>query len=346
MGTTSEVRAMYEKFPYPSPVTGSGVIKDNANILSVLFPDENFEGKKILDAGCGTGQRANGVAKSFPKAQVFGVDMTSASLDAAEKIAAHNGIKNIVFEQCDLLSLKLDTTFDIIISTGVIHHLEDPNTGLQNLRNHLTDSGLAMIWLYHSLGEFQRFVDRELLSILRGSNPLDLDKAASMMDMLNFDIGSHRYGSSAGQIEEEVSSRSINADAFMHPIVEAYRLPKGLSMLLSSGFDWASVASLNLINRSVLVDINGVIDPLYADLAVGQENLFEDISLQKTYSKLAIIDKLRTIELMLRPTAFTMFAGKSTSYPYLPRWLQQGAFFTESLDLLNSHNTINASVIR
>lgn len=344
--TTGEVRAMYEKFPYPSPTVGKGVIRDNGNMLSVLFPGEDFAGKRVLDAGCGTGQRANGVAKMFPKALVTGVDMTSASLEVAREMAMKNGIQNIEFQQCDLLKLDLGIKFDVIISSGVIHHLEDPAKGLQNLRSHLTDSGLAMIWLYHSLGEYERFLGRELLHRLWGGDKSNLDRGASLMDALNLDLGSHQYGSVSGQVDKEISYRSINADAYMHPIVEAYRLSMGLSMLLNAGYDWASVASLNLIGKSVLVDVEGIIDPIYSEICLQLSDLFDDFDLQSSYLELDHLEKLHVIELILKPTAFTMIAGSSNAFSQLPTWLQKSAFHKDSLEVLEKCKSLNVSIIK
>ena len=344
--TTEEVRAMYEKFPYPSPIVGKGVIRDNGNMLSVLFPDEDFAGKRILDAGCGTGQRANGVASMFPEALVTGVDMTTASLEAAKEMARQNGITNIQFQQCDLLKLDLGTKFDVIISSGVMHHLEDPTKGLRNLRAHLTDSGIAMIWLYHALGEYERFMGRELLHRLWGADKSDLDRGAMLMDALNLDLGSHQYGSVSGQVDSEISYRSINADAYMHPIVEAYRLSTGLSMMLDAGYDWASVASLNLIGKSVLVDIEGIIDPLYSDISLQLNDLFDDFDLQSSYLELNPLERLHVIELILRPTAFTMIAGSANGMSKLPDWLQKGVFHMDAQQALEKCKSINVSMIK
>ena len=65
--SAEDVRAMYDAYPYPSPVAGDGLINDVANMAAFLFPSSSFSGKRILDAGCGTGHRLLGFAKKFPK---------------------------------------------------------------------------------------------------------------------------------------------------------------------------------------------------------------------------------------------------------------------------------------
>ena len=109
---TDDVRAMYEAFPYPGP--HDGPIYDVANNLAVLFPGQTLEGKRILDAGCGSGQRLLGAATRYPKAEFWGIDMTLASLDVARRAADRQSLGNVHLEQANLLDLHLSTTFDII----------------------------------------------------------------------------------------------------------------------------------------------------------------------------------------------------------------------------------------
>ena len=78
---------------------------------------KDLEGKRILDAGCGSGHRLLGVAKCYPKARLWGFDMTSSSLDTAKRLAQKHKLTNVRFVQGDLLNFQLDQEFDIIVST-------------------------------------------------------------------------------------------------------------------------------------------------------------------------------------------------------------------------------------
>ena len=67
----------------------------------------------------------------------------------AEKL----GQSNIKFAQGDILNLdKLDHRFDLIESSGVLHHMKDPLAGWTTLRNLLKQGGLMRIGLYSSKG--------------------------------------------------------------------------------------------------------------------------------------------------------------------------------------------------
>ncbi|MFZ0717878.1 class I SAM-dependent methyltransferase, partial [Mycobacterium sp.] len=128
-----------------------------------MFGDDELAGKRILDAGCGTGQRLLAVAKSYPKAQFVGLDMTAASIAVAEDLSRRHGIRNVEFCRSELLDFSPGCTFDVILSIGVVHHLENPSRGIQFLTSLLSETGVLILWLYHALGEHQRLLDRDTL---------------------------------------------------------------------------------------------------------------------------------------------------------------------------------------
>src|SRR6185437_9394619 len=111
--STADVKALYEQFPYPSPVAGDSPIDDVANGLWPLFGEDSLKGRRILDAGCGTGHRLLGVATQYPDAEVVGVDMTVASLNVARELARKHNVKNVRLEQGNILDLEWLGEFDV-----------------------------------------------------------------------------------------------------------------------------------------------------------------------------------------------------------------------------------------
>lgn len=313
---TDEVKKMYQKFPYPSPVVGETLIADNVNLLSLLFPGSEFPDKKILDAGCGTGQRMLAVAKRFPLARVTGIDLTPASLEVAGKLAEKHALNNVTLLEKNLLKLDLAGSFDIIYSSGVIHHLENPALGLKNLCERLSQQGIIIIWLYHSLGEHQRLLDRELLLTLAGNNS-ELEERYQLMNALNLNLDTHRYGSSASQSGDEVSRASIDTDAYIHPIVNAYRVQEAVELFDDSIVDWVAVNGLNTALDSKLMDLQEAAEPELREICIQASQLFGDEFVVEKFKTLDIPGKLAVIELMMKPTGFTLIAGRYDSYNQL-----------------------------
>lgn len=116
------------------------------NFLEYMQPrgPEFFQGKTVLDAGCGTGRHAY-YAASFG-AQVTAVDLSDA-IDVARANTASTGRVRTV--QADLYNLPFpEESFDFIYSVGVLHHLPDPEGAFRNLLRYLKPGGEALVYLY------------------------------------------------------------------------------------------------------------------------------------------------------------------------------------------------------
>lgn len=327
---TEDVLAMYSKYPYPSPTVGMSLSYDMANLFYLLCAEDDLNNKKILDAGCGTGQRVLGFAERYPKARFQGIDMTEASLDVAGQLARKHGIQNITFKKRNILTLNLEEKFDFIVSTGVVHHLEDPLQGLENLCQHLTSDGVICIWHYHPFGEFDRLVGRELLLTLWDAQRSDLLKGQQIMELLRLRLPPDQYGTTATQKERDRSQLSIDADAFMHPIVNAYRFDEAMAMFKTCGVDWVAVNGINTLKTMKLIDLMQV-EELGQELCLWDTGLFEEESLIELYRSLTKIDQLKVIELLTKPTGFTILAGKQDSFKKLGSRIRGNLIATEDL---------------
>ncbi len=71
----------------------------------------------ILDIGTGSGCVALALAKNFPKAQIYAVDISEIALTLSKKNAQQNQIKNVTFIKSDIFSqLESQLKFDLIVS--------------------------------------------------------------------------------------------------------------------------------------------------------------------------------------------------------------------------------------
>lgn len=76
---------------------------------------------RVLDLGCGTGEQLFDLARVLPRAILTGVDISAASIRAAESARARRGLDGrIIFETADFMKYR-GSGFDLILSWGVLH---------------------------------------------------------------------------------------------------------------------------------------------------------------------------------------------------------------------------------
>jgi len=157
--TSLTVKRQYEGNPYPVwqiiDVHEPKPIKDI--ILSAALCSNDikcrFDNPDILIAGCGTGSHALQTAMRIQHQSMTALDLSRRSLAFAKRKAAEYGFKDIDFKQLDILNVSdLKKKFDVIESVGVLHHMQDPLTGLKCLVDILKHDGFMNIGLYSKLG--------------------------------------------------------------------------------------------------------------------------------------------------------------------------------------------------
>jgi len=125
---------------------------------------------RVLVAGCGTGYEPIDIALRDDDLAVTAVDLSRKSLAYAKRKAQAAGCGNIEFVQADILDLPATgIEFDLIICTGVLHHMANPLAGWKVLRDLLTRHGMMRISVYSAYA--RRFVRaaRERFEADRGS---------------------------------------------------------------------------------------------------------------------------------------------------------------------------------
>jgi SAM-dependent methyltransferase len=156
--TSLKVARQYEANPYPR-WTSLGLAHENGmrRVLAryfaadtLAFMDRPYE---MLVAGCGTGQDAIRAGLAYgPNARVLGLDLSSASLAYASRMAAHFRVGNVAFMQGDIQSLDAAEAFHsrflVIECAGVLHHMADPFQGWRSLLKCLAPGGLMLLGLY------------------------------------------------------------------------------------------------------------------------------------------------------------------------------------------------------
>lgn len=87
---------------------------------------------RVLDVGCGTGRLLERLARTWPEAEMIGVDPAPGMVELAR--TKHRGDGRFRFEISAAEELPFpDATFDLALSTVSFHHWSDPSRGLQEV---------------------------------------------------------------------------------------------------------------------------------------------------------------------------------------------------------------------
>lgn len=111
-----------------------------------LYKKELFQGKVVLDAGCGTGRYIESDFSKYDCKEIIAVDIGRQVFEAM----SNNNSENTHFVQADLTRLPFkEGIFDVITSHGVLHHTPTPRRTFIRLSEHLKIGGLMAIYVYH-----------------------------------------------------------------------------------------------------------------------------------------------------------------------------------------------------
>ena len=95
-----------------------------------FFVDNVSEGNTVLDVGCGNGFLAYDVAKKAKR--VVGIDINKKNIEFAKK---HYKRGNLEFIVGDATKYQFNESFDVIILSNVLEHIENRVEFLKKLRN-------------------------------------------------------------------------------------------------------------------------------------------------------------------------------------------------------------------
>jgi SAM-dependent methyltransferase len=154
------VSRQYERWRYPRPIYDLDALDQNiwhwydpSRFHEILWPDRGYKPDlDILIAGCGTNQAAV-FAYRNPEAKVVAVDISQPSLDHQRYLKDKHGLSNLELHLLPIEELStLGLDFDLIVSTGVLHHLTDPMVGMKALGGCLRRDGAIGLTLYAKYG--------------------------------------------------------------------------------------------------------------------------------------------------------------------------------------------------
>ena len=106
--------------------------------------------RRIADAGSGRGMMTLACAKRFPHAEVVGVDLLASQNAVNTEIARQVGLGDRVrFETWDVLRLSELGTFDVIVCSDALEHIEDDLSTVKMFHQALNPSGHLLVHVPH-----------------------------------------------------------------------------------------------------------------------------------------------------------------------------------------------------
>ena len=160
---TEAVRRFYERTPFPGyPPRGDlQALRARAerSVFARLIDQAIAGDARIVEVGCGTGQMCLYLARA--DRVVIGADLTRASLRLGAAAARRFGLDRVQFVETDLRRPGLKaSSFDVVYSSGVLHHTPYPRASFARLAQLARPGGAIVLGVYNAFARVPARVRR------------------------------------------------------------------------------------------------------------------------------------------------------------------------------------------
>src|SRR5262245_3404539 len=147
------VRRFYEQTPFPGYSTHDTLTALRARArrseFACLLDRAIAHDARIVEMGCGTGQMSLYLARA--NRIVVGADLAGQSLRLAASAARRFNLDRVQFVETDLHRPGLRAgVFDVVYSSGVLHHTPDPRASFARLARLARPGGMIVLGLYNA----------------------------------------------------------------------------------------------------------------------------------------------------------------------------------------------------
>ncbi|MBV8789718.1 MAG: class I SAM-dependent methyltransferase [Mycobacterium sp.] len=234
------VSGQYDRWEYPPPVGDlEAWTKNHWDWFDpywahrVLWPNRAYkEDLDILIAGCGTFQ-ASVFAFMNPGAKVVGIDVSRTALDHQQYLKDKHALKNLELHLLPIEEVAaLGRDFDLIVCSGVLHHMADPLSGLSALGECLRTDGALAVMLYAKYGR----IGVEILESVFRDLGLGQDEASVQLVKEAFPVlpDDHPVRGYLTRASDLLSDGAL-VDTFLHSRQRSYTVPECLDLVSAAG---------------------------------------------------------------------------------------------------------------
>ena len=166
----------YEKFERFHEImaedSGQSVLPALMDHILPLMPGlrERLEGGiRVLDAGCGRGRALQLLARTFPKSEFVGYDLSGEAVSWANAESERQGLTNVRFEIRDLSRFDEEAepgAFDFVATFDAVHDQAKPKALLGGIARTLRDDGVYLMQDIHASCEHHNNVEHPMGTLL------------------------------------------------------------------------------------------------------------------------------------------------------------------------------------
>ncbi|HCP01673.1 MAG TPA: methyltransferase [Rhodospirillaceae bacterium] len=240
-GRDRRVQSQYESYPYPARdpadekerlITGSPSNLHELNHYVFGGTRDLTKPLRVLAAGGGTGDAAIMLAQQMNDngipGEVVHLDLSEPSQAIAKARADARGLENMHFVKGSLLDVAkvAPGPWDYIDCCGVLHHLEDPETGLRKLAGQLADDGGIGVMVYGEYGRTGVYHMQNMLQKIAPGDELEDDERIDLARRLTNSLPATAWLLRNGLIQDHVSGGDAGLyDLFLHSRDRAFLVP-------------------------------------------------------------------------------------------------------------------------
>ncbi|HEY7286878.1 MAG TPA: class I SAM-dependent methyltransferase [Vicinamibacterales bacterium] len=169
-GRIDTVRAFYERAPFPGypPRDSLAGFRSRAerSRFAKLLDRAIAPDAAIAEVGCGTGQMSLFLAHG--DRVVIAADLSRRSLQLGAAAAERYGVERVLFVETDLHQSALKPgAFDVVYSSGVVHHTPDPRAAFRAVARLARPGGIVIVGVYNFVARIPLRLRRTIARMTR-----------------------------------------------------------------------------------------------------------------------------------------------------------------------------------
>ena len=201
------IKLLYENYPYPA--VEPYVSRLDSLSLSYFNSNRFVDPVEVLVVGCGTVEPV--IAKNhFVNGHVKGIDVSRQSLEILGKVIESNNVGGVECVEHDITN-PIDDKFDVVIASGVLHHIPEVDKAVRNIRDSLKDNGMFFGMVYGTSGREHIVKTREEYGFdLLEPTDENISRVRFVLSTLPDNHPSRMWYAQYNQSDEEVADTWLN----------------------------------------------------------------------------------------------------------------------------------------